>query len=68
VTRDNKIINIIIIIIIICRVSAIIYTVQRDAFCDHVRPSVTDYQRLNRLSNFRDIRYGGSEQNVVEEG
>jgi len=39
VTRDNGIINII--IIIICHVSAIIYTVQRDAFRDHVSPSVT---------------------------
>jgi hypothetical protein len=67
VTRDNKII-IIIIIIIICRVLAIIYTVQREAFCDHVRPSVTEYQRLNRLSDFHDIRYGSSEQNVVDEG
>jgi len=33
-----------------------------------VRPSVTEYQRLNRLSNFRDIPCGCSEQNVVEEG
>jgi len=65
VTRDNKIINI---IIIICHVSAIIYTVQRDAFCDHVCPSVTEYQRLNRPSNFHDIRCGSCEQNVVEEG
>ena len=31
------------------------------------RPSVTQYQRLNHLSDLREILYGGCLQNVVKQ-
>ena len=32
---------------------------------DHVRPSVTQYQRLNRLSDVHEIRYRRYQHNAV---
>jgi hypothetical protein len=44
----------------------VFYEVKNKDLCgDHVRSSVTYYQRLNRLSDFHEIRYGRLIQNVV---